>query len=299
MDYCGPLFLRPVHRKAAPRKCYICVFVCMATKAVHLELVSDLSTMSFLMALDRFVSRRNKPAHIYSDNGTNFVGANNSLHSIYEMLQKDEGKICSHLADQSIQWHFIPPRSPNFGGLWEASVKVAKRQLVRQLGSAMLSEEEMVTVLVKIEACMNSRPLMALSEDPNDLSALTPSHFLFQEAFTPLPEPDMLTVPFNRLGRYQLLQRHSQEFWQRWRNEYLKTLNSQHYPAGKVHQLKVGDMVILKDEQVPVARWPLARVHELHPGEDGIIRVVTLRTANGLVKRAVNKLRYLECSREI
>ncbi|XP_062711534.1 uncharacterized protein LOC134289564 [Aedes albopictus] len=193
VDYCGPIFLKPTHRKAASRKSYICIFVCMSTKAVHLELVSDLSTAAFLMALDRFVWRRNKPQHLYSDNGTNFVGAKNELHALYSMLQpgSDNDKIAKHLAEDNIQWHLIPPRAPNFGGLWEAAVKVAKTHLVRQLGSALLSFEELSTVLIKIEGCMNSRPLLPLSSDPNDLGALTPAHFLVKNMIRPLPETDV------------------------------------------------------------------------------------------------------------
>uniref|UniRef100_A0A182ND84 Integrase catalytic domain-containing protein n=1 Tax=Anopheles dirus TaxID=7168 RepID=A0A182ND84_9DIPT len=178
--YCGPILLKPAHRKAAAQKAYICIFVCMSTKAVHLELVCDLSTASFLKALDRFIWRRNKPQHIYSDNGTNFIGAKNALHHIYRMLTKepDRSTVYNYLAEDGIQWHLIPPRAPNFGGLWEAAVKVAKKHLVKQLGSAMLSYEDMATALTRIEGCMNSRPLTPLSNDPNDLSPLTPAHLL-------------------------------------------------------------------------------------------------------------------------
>ncbi|XP_041785479.1 uncharacterized protein LOC121600688 [Anopheles merus] len=151
VDYCGPLYLRPSHRKAASPKAYVCVFVCMSTKAVHLELAGDLSTTTFLMALDRFVSRRGKPKNIYSDNGTNFIGAKNALHEIYQFLHKDNNKITNHLSNENIQWHLIPPRAPNFGGLWEAAVKVAKTHLVRQLGTAQLSYESMCTLLTKLK----------------------------------------------------------------------------------------------------------------------------------------------------
>lgn len=300
VDYCGPIFLKPTHRKAAARKSYICIFVCMSTKAVHLELVSDLSTAAFLMALDRFVWRRNKPQHLYSDNGTNFIGAKNELHALYTMLQPgpENNKIVKRLAEDSIQWHLIPPRAPNFGGLWEAAVKVAKTHLVRQLGSSLLSFEEMSTVLIKIEGCMNSRPLLPLSSDPNDLAALTPAHFLVRNMIRPLPEADIRNVPFNRLSQYQKLQKHSQVFWHRWRNEYLKELNLQYRTNPKRYQLSIGDVVIVKDDSLPPARWPLARILELHPGADGVTRVVSLRTSTGILKRAVCKICPLECALE-
>ncbi|XP_058128539.1 uncharacterized protein LOC131292818, partial [Anopheles ziemanni] len=277
IDYCGPIYLKPIHRKAAARKAYICIFVCLSTKAVHLELVSDLSTAAFLMALDRFVYRKGRPTHIYSDNGTNFIGAKNALHAIYAMLNhtKSKEQIDKHLADDAIQWHLIPPRAPNFGGLWEAAVKVAKTHLVRQLGAASLSEEEMATVLAKIEGCMNSRPLTPLSSDPNDLEALTPAHFLIKRPLQPLPEFNASCASQNQLAKYQRLQRFTQSFWDRWCNEYRKELNIAHRRQRKGYQLAEGDLIILKDDQLPPTRWPLARVLELHSGPDGISRVAT------------------------
>ncbi|XP_058128495.1 uncharacterized protein LOC131292777, partial [Anopheles ziemanni] len=258
IDYCGPIYLKPIHRKAAARKAYICIFVCLSTKAVHLELVSDLSTAAFLMALDRFVYRKGRPTHIYSDNGTNFIGAKNALHAIYAMLNhtKSKEQIDKHLADDAIQWHLIPPRAPNFGGLWEAAVKVAKTHLVRQLGAASLSEEEMATVLAKIEGCMNSRPLTPLSSDPNDLEALTPAHFLIKRPLQPLPEFNASCASQNQLAKYQRLQRFTQSFWDRWCNEYRKELNIAHRRQRKGYQLAEGDLIILKDDQLPPTRWP-------------------------------------------
>ncbi|XP_052561950.1 uncharacterized protein LOC120426986 [Culex pipiens pallens] len=300
VDFCGPLYLKPTHRRAASRKCYVAVFICLSTKAVHLELVNDLSTAAFLMALTRFTWRRNKPSHIYSDNGTNFIGAKNVLHQLYQMLQPgpESDKIAKHLADDGIQWHLIPPRAPNFGGLWEAAVKVAKKHLVRQLGNSLLSFEELTTVLTAIEGCMNSRPLTRLSEDPNDLSALTPAHFLVKNMIRPLPEPDVRDVPLNRLNQYQRIQAYSQRFWHRWRNEYLKELQTQYSSNPRRYDLDVGSVVIIKDELLPPARWPLARVLEVHPGPDGVTRVATLRTAGGILKRAVSKICPLECADE-
>ncbi|XP_055633488.1 uncharacterized protein LOC129773856 [Toxorhynchites rutilus septentrionalis] len=300
VDYCGPIYLKPAQRKAPSRKAYICVLICLSTKAVHLELVGDLSTTTFLMALNRFIWRRNKPKHIYSDNGTNFIGAKNALHQLYCMLQPGSAQdnIKQNLAQDGIQWHLIPPRAPNFGGLWEAAVKVAKKQLVRQLGDALLTYEELVTVLVSIEGSMNSRPLMPLSDDPNDCRALTPSHFLVRNMIRPLPEPDVRNIPLNRLGQYERLQSYSQRFWHQWRSEYLKELQVLYKTNPKQFKIDVGSIVILKDDALPPARWPLARVVDTHPGPDGITRVVTLRTSGGEFKRAVSKICGLPCAED-
>ncbi|XP_062713817.1 uncharacterized protein LOC115255489 [Aedes albopictus] len=294
IDYCGPVFVKTAYRKSTPTKAYIALFVCFSTKAVHLELVGDLSTASFLSALQRFVARRGKPEHIYSDNATNFVGAKNELHALYRMLSNttETDRISSALATDGIQWHLIPPRAPNFGGLWEAGVKVAKKHLLRQLGNSPLLHEDLVTILAMIESAMNSRPLAPLSEDPNDFQAITPSHFLIGSSQQALPHPDMKEVSGNRLrNRYDVIQQKQQLFWYHWRTEYLKELQRLSTSNPKRANLKVGQVMILQDSCLPPVRWPLVRIVELHPGQDGVTRVVTVRTPTGaIMKRAVTKL---------
>ncbi|XP_058814538.1 uncharacterized protein LOC131678408 [Topomyia yanbarensis] len=214
VDYCGPVYLRAPHRKAAPTKAYICVFVCFSTKATHLELVGDLSTAAFMSALRRFIARRGKPSHIHSDNGRNFIGARNELHEIYRRLQNQSelNHITNTCATEGIRWHLIPPKAPNFGGLWESAVKIAKRHLQRQLRNSLLNFEEMVSVLAQIEACMNSRPLAPLAEDTSDLSALTPAHFFIGCSLHSIPDPNLRDIPLNRLDRFQRLQEKAQQF---------------------------------------------------------------------------------------
>ncbi|XP_055543215.1 uncharacterized protein LOC129728784 [Wyeomyia smithii] len=117
VDYAGPFYLKPIHKRAAPAKAYLCLFICFATKAVHLELVSDLSTPGFLLALRRFIARRGR--HIHSDNGKNFEGAKNDLNELFAMLRKSEEneKNASSCAAEGITWHLTPPKAPHFGGL--------------------------------------------------------------------------------------------------------------------------------------------------------------------------------------
>ncbi|XP_055590957.1 uncharacterized protein LOC129743040 [Uranotaenia lowii] len=289
IDYCGPVFIKSPNRRAGPTKGYVALFVCFRTKAVHIELVGNLTTDAFLAALRRFMSRRGYPQHIYSDNATNFCGAKSELNALFKMFHNraDVENIQSSLAAVRIVWHLIPPRAPNFGGLWEAAVKVAKKHLLRQVGSSSLYYEDLVTTLAQIEACMNSRPLCPLSDDPNDFEALTPGHFLIGAPMMTLPDPDYKEVPINRLGRYELIQQRTQHFWNRWTNEYLVELHRYTTTDPKKVTLKVGQIVILRDQLLPPVRWPLARIETLHPGEDGITRVVTIRTAAGNFKRSV------------
>ncbi|XP_062538360.1 uncharacterized protein LOC134206648 [Armigeres subalbatus] len=292
IDYCGPFELQPATRKGAPVKCYLCVFVCMACKAVHIEVVMDLTTEAFLAALRRFVARRGKPIEIYCDNATNFVGARRQLSELDRMFQRQQlqEQLCAETSRDSITFKFIPAKSPNFGGLWEAAVKSLKGHMKRVIGNRMLKPDEMHTIVAQIEACLNSRPLTPLSNDPNDLEALTPGHFLVQRPLTAMPEPRLLELPENRLSRWQMMQRFNQIIWRRWSTDYLSNLQSRNKWTKHRNNLNVGTMVLLKEDNIPPLKWRLGRVTEIHPGQDENVRVVTVRTKEGQYRRAISKI---------
>lgn len=271
-------------------KGYVAVFVCMATKSIHLELVSDMSTSAFLAALRRMASRRGKPSHIYSDNGTNFVGANKILqqeyHEIKQLLNDDQ--LMSEITDMEITWHFNAPGWPSAGGLWEAAVKSLKHHLRRVVGEQRLTYEEFYTLLAQLEACLNARPLCPLTEDPEDLNYLTPSHFLSSGPVLTLveTEKDLRT-------RWTLTQKIFNDIWKRWRTEYLTQLTSRSKWSKEQQNISIGDVVLIHEENLPPGKWMMGRVSELHPGKDGLVRVVTLKTKNKYIKRPVVKISKL------
>ncbi|XP_043474298.1 uncharacterized protein LOC122506270 [Leptopilina heterotoma] len=183
LDYAGPFAIKISRNKTS--KAYLCLFVCMATKAVHLELVPDLTTNGFLNSLKRFVARQGKCISLSSDNGKNFVWASNELRRIVQALFSESGsrsKILDFVATNSIKWNFIPPQAPHMGGLWEAAVKSARSHLKSVLNDTPLTFEEFYTVITQIEAILNSRPLCPFSSDVQDLNVLTPGHFLIGTA---------------------------------------------------------------------------------------------------------------------
>ncbi|XP_035918786.1 uncharacterized protein LOC118517032 [Anopheles stephensi] len=298
VDYCGPFLLKSTVRNRSPTKAYIAIFVCFATRAVHIELVSDLTSTAFLSALRRFVARRGKVAELHSDNATTFKGAAHELHRIYRMLKIDEGDrraIFDWCAENELVWKFIPPRAPHFGGLWEAAVKSAKRHLLKTIGVRSVTQENMLTLLAQVELCLNSRPLIPISDEPTDLEALTPGHFLIGSSMQHVPQVDLSKISPNRLKEYQLVQRQMQEIWARWYPEYLQQLQARAKHANNTPvKLEVNQLVIVKEDNTPPAVWPKGRITALHPGKDGVVRVVTLRVGTGKeIVRAVSRIALL------
>lgn len=297
VDYAGPLILREAKRRNARTiKSYIAIFVCFATRAIHIELVSDLTTDAFIAALRRFSARKGRPACIYSDNGTNFVGTQKQLKELYEFLSSDsvQSEVRHFWSEQETTWHFIPPNAPHFGGLWEAAVKSAKHHLYRIVGRAHLTFEKISTILYEIEAILNSRPLTPLSEDPNDLACLTPGHFLVGNPLNSFPCRDFSDINENRLLRWQRVQQLRQHFWHRWSLEYLQSLQRRNkWKSNKGPQLKPNQLVLVKQQGLAPMQWLIGRVESIHPGADGEIRVATIKTATGTLSRPLSRLALL------
>jgi hypothetical protein len=273
-------------------KGYIAIFICFVIKAVHIELVTSLTTDAFLAALRRFIARRGKPKTIYSDNGTNFQGAAHQLHKVYAMLHSSSqmASVQDYLTSEGCNWRFIPPHGPHHGGLWEAAVKSMKQHLRRTMGSQISTYEELYTLLTEIEACLNSRPLCALSSDPHSSTYLSPGHFLIGDPLAQLPAADLTNVKLNRLSRWQSYQQQLQLFWKRWSADYLHDLNQRQRWQKATPNLQIGKVVLVKDDNTLPLQWPLAIITDVHPGPDGKVRVVTIKTPQGTFKRPIAKI---------
>jgi hypothetical protein len=288
IDYAGPLQMRESQlRKSRTYKVYIAVFICFSTKAVHLELVSDLSTEAFMAGFDRFVARRGLPSVIYSDCGTNFVGAASQLR---ELIRDPRSHEIITSRSPSCTWRFNPPAAPHSGGLWEAAVRSAKRLVTRIVGCHSLSYEEFTTVLCRVEAVLNSRPLTPASTDPHDIECLTPGHFLIGQPLLSVPPRSSVIPGHSVANRWKLLDQFHQAFWHRWYNEYLHTLQARRKWVNGQPNVKVDDMVVIRESQVPPLDWRLDRVTDVMPGPDGVIRVVKILTSRGEITRPVVKV---------
>lgn len=295
LDYAGPILMKQsTLRSATTSKGYICLFVCMCTKALHLEMVTSLTTEAFMAAFRRFVSRRGPCTDLYSDCGTTFIGAQKELQALYNRSKNSlPDDLSTTLNNEGTTWHFIPPASPHFGGLWEAGVKSTKHHLKRVMKDRLLTYEELTTLLCQIESVLNSRPLCPLSNDPTDLNVLTPAHFIFGEAPSSLSEDDLSHTKIDRLSRWRQIEKLKQDFWKRWSTEYLCRLQSRPKWNAVKREPQIGDIVLVLHEKGCPGRWPLARIEGLHPGSDGHCRVVTLYCNGKSIKRPLAKICFL------
>ncbi|KAG7305743.1 hypothetical protein JYU34_009868 [Plutella xylostella] len=288
VDYAGPVLIADRSgRGARLTKSYLCIFICLAVKAVHIELVSSLTKEAYLAALNRFMARRGRPQTIYSDHGSNFIGGFNELSDLFRNSLSDIPTILSH---DEIDFKFIPPYSPHFGGIWEAAVKSVKHHLRRVLALAHLTYEEMITCLNQIEAILNSRPLTPLSSDPSDLSFLSPSHFLIGRPLTSVPYPQVSDCNVHRLDRFQRIEFLRQHFWKRYCAEYVTLLQQKTKWLTSTGHLQVGSLVLVKDKTQPPLMWLMGRIVQLHPGKDGVSRVADIETKRGIIQRAYNNI---------
>ncbi|XP_057310467.1 uncharacterized protein LOC130648433 [Hydractinia symbiolongicarpus] len=296
VDYFGQMIVKRSKRTRASSgtvKRYGALFTCMTSRAVHIELARDLSTDSFILALRRYISRRGNPKTITSDKGTNFVGADRELRELVTNL--NETKLRKELTKNSIKWKFNPPFSPWMNGAMESMVKITKRALKATVRDRVFTEEELRTFLTEVEATINSRPLTSISSDADDYQALTPNHFPIGRASQNAPVDSVFT-DLDARKRWRAVQVASNMFWNRWRKEYLPSLTTRAKWNTNDDQIKEGDLVIVRDQNVLKNHWPLGRIAKIFPGSDGINRIAEVKTADGIYNRPIRSLALLERS---
>ncbi|XP_063536183.1 uncharacterized protein LOC134745966 [Cydia strobilella] len=293
LDLFGPMEVAVGRRR---EKRYGVLFTCLTVRAIHIELVASLTTDSLIMALRRMAARRGWPRHLYSDNGTNLRGADTELRRSMEALDMDVLK--AEGVNNNMDWTFIPPSSPHWGGAWERLIRSVKTALKVVLKERAPRDEVLTTLMAEVENMVNGRPLVHVSVDPADGESLTPNHFLLGSS-SRLPlvgEFDDSDLNLRKLWRKA--QRLADMFWQRWLREILPTLVPRTKWLEEQKPLKVGDLVLVVDPNSPRNMWPKGLITQVFPGGDGRIRLVEVKTATGTYRRSAARIAPIPVSLE-
>ena len=294
VDYAGPLFVKEFHTQEEEpeiqkRKVWIALFTCATTRAIHLEVVNNMTADSFLAALHRFTARRGMPSHIYSDNAKTFTRAEKELKQLYDLAKSDE--VTREVIEQGINWHYNPPLAPHWGGMWERLVRSVKTPLKKVIQNALVTETELYTVLCQIERQINSRPLTAVRDEAG-IIPLTPAMILIgrnYENYPQAPPPRDNEI----IQRWRYRQQLENQFWNSWTKEYLPILQQRQKWHNQQPNLQIDDIVLITTE-AKRQTWPLGRVEQTFVGRDGLIRSADIRVGNKMMKRPITQLVRLE-----
>ena len=297
--YCGVDMFGPFKIKEGRKelKRYCALFTCFSSRAVHIEVTKTMDTDSFIQALRRFVARRGPVRTVRSDNGGNFVGAENELNEAWKEM--DHAKIADFLKSENCDWERIKweknvPTASHMGGAWERQIRTVRSVLnaITMSHKKLLDDESFVTWMTEVEAIVNSRPLTLQDVNDPDSRPLSPANLLTLKSKVVMPPPGTFQeADLYCRKRWRAVQFLANEFWQRWRKEYLLVMQTRSKWTEKRRNLQIGDVLLLKDEDVGRNKWPMGIVVGTHPGDDGLVRSVEVRISSGsIVKRPVNKL---------
>ena len=307
-SHTGVEFAGPLHVKqpgTGQVKVWIALYTCCVTRALHLELVPDMTDTTFLRSFKRFSARRRLPVSMISDNGHTFEAAAKEVNSIFSSPEVER-----YFDQRGIKWRFNVPRAPWWGGLFERLVRSVKRCLRKNLSKARLSYEELLTALAEVEFVLNSRPLTYVTS--SDLEEpLTPSHLMYGRRIMSLPDyliddedKDVDNESLN--SRLKYLNHTINSFWKRWRKEYLLELREahRHFLSNGTPRIAVGDVVVVYAEGQPRNYWKLGVIEKLMLGGDGVVRAASVKaTSKGKSKTLCRPIQHLyplevQCSPE-
>ena len=289
VDAFGPSLIKQGRKQL---KRWVLLFTCLTVRCVHLEVVESCETDSFINALRRFTNRRGCPTDMYSDNGSNFKGASAELKEFFSKL--DKTAVEKHASDLRINWHWNPPSAPHMGGAWERLVRSSKEVIYGLVKNHVLTDPQLTTLLTEVESVLNSRPLTHLSDDINDLDALTPNHILLGKHRNWHSIADTSETDITSRKKWKQVQGLQATFWSRWMKEYLPTLMKRPCWRDQKPNFREGELVLVQDDELKRRKWPLGRITKVMPGADDVVRVVEVKTKGGTYTRPVAKLCKLE-----
>ena len=305
LDAFGPFV---VIRRRTQVKRYGLIITCLSSRALHIETLASLETTAFINALRRFIARRGNIFIVRSDNGTNFVGAEKELRDSIDHWNSKQTK--DWMLQKNITWTFNPPTASHFGGVWEREIR-SIRKVISGLANEQplhLDDDGINTLFCEVESILNSRPLTANSQDPNDLEALTPNHLLLARSGPTFPPGLFSREDIYARRKWKQVQYLANLFWTRWKREYITILQKRQKWTKESRSLAVGDLVLLVDENLHRNLWSLGRIEKVHEDRLNRVRVVDVRvsklrgelkTKSTVVQRPIAKLVLLKTHEEL
>ena len=289
LDIFGPFYIK---QGRAQVKRYGCIYTCLTTRAIHLEILQSLESDSFINGFSRFIARRGCPEKVFSDNGTNIVGARNDL--LKSLRDLDRRKVIEAAAVKNIDWSFNPPSASHMGGLWERMIRTVRRILCAILGrNTRLTDDILHTIICNVENIVNGRPITKVNTDINDDEPLTPNHLLLQHCNISVSWGIFFSADLYR-KRWRSSQYLTDLFWKRWSKEYVSLLQLRSKWQTNKTNLKIGDLVLIQTENTPRGMWPLGLIKEVKIGRDNLVRSVRIKTKDTELVRPMTKLVPLE-----
>lgn len=285
VDYFGPVLVK---HKLSYVKRYGCIFTCLTTRAIHIEIAHSLDTDSFISAMRRFIARRGRPQVVRSDNGTNFHAGEREIRVVLDGWNQQW--IHKYASQQEIKWIFNPPAAAHMGGVWERLVRSVKKILSVLLSEQVVGDESLLTVVAEAESILNSRPSTQNPDDPTDAEPLTPNHLLMLKSNQAMPPCSFSKQYQYSRRRWRQVQYLADVFWRRWLREYLPTLQKRQRWFSVCRVLKEDDLFLIVDENIPRGQWRLGRVVVVHKAKDGHVRSAVIKTRSGHLTRPISKL---------
>ena len=269
VDYFGPFTIKGEAQKRIHSKCYGVIIVCMVARAVYVDITTDYATDSLIQLLRRFGSRHGWPAKFHADSGSQLKGAPEELKKVIGRI--DHKEIQEHVSSKSSEWHFIPPEAPWMNGVTESLVKSIKRSLVNAIGAQILSYSELQTVMFESAELVNERPIGRHPTEPDDGCYLCPNDLILGRSTSTIPQGEF-DHGTNLSRRFRFIQTLVAAFWRKWNRDFFPSLVVRSKWHVERRNVKIGDVVILRDANALRGSWRLARVINTMPNEDGIVR---------------------------
>eukprot|EP00079_Xenopus_tropicalis_P036905 XP_017950676.1 PREDICTED: uncharacterized protein LOC101733728 [Xenopus tropicalis] len=289
MDCFGPFYTKQDRKE---HKRYGLLFTCLSSRAIHIEMLENMSTDVFINALRCFIAIRGTVREIRSDQGSNFVGAKNELRKALEEVDKE--RITMFLAERQCDFHMNVPDASHTGGVWERQIRTARNVLssVLKQSAGRIDDASLRTVFYEAMSIVNSRPLTVDNiNDPTSLDPLTPNHLLHLKS-TPIQPPPgkFLEEDLYARKRWRRVQYLTEQFWNRWRREYLANLTLRQKWHTPRRNVQINDIVIVKEEDIPRNRWRIAKVLEVQKDNDGLVRRVKLQMGDSKLSKRGERL---------